>query len=917
MKRGRALSGALRQVVMSAAAIAAALLAGGASLRAQTGVERGAASLGNTLNSLGNTSRVLVIGAHPDDEDTQLIAWLARGRHVETAYLSLTRGDGGQNLIGNDLGELLGVIRTQELLAARRIDGGKQFFTRAFDFGFSKNAEETFKHWPRDSVMGDVVRVVRAFRPQVIVAIFSGTPADGHGHHQVSGILALDAYESSMDTVRFPVATYGTPWTAQKFYRRVRATNTPGTTMNVGEYDPLSGRSYAEIAGDSRSQHKSQGFGQIQPKGSIMDVIGLEASRVSDVAQAGSEGSVFAGIDTTWARLAKMSPRADVRAALDSANSAFLEARSNYRANDPSPIVPSLARAVRLLRVARDSSGARPPQLIAVGPNMVRLGVAGPNAVQLPGINVSASGRPPVDNSAALAVTAEIWNAANINLQRAERALMDAAGVAIEATAPKQTLARIEATKRTKPDTMSVNVSVFNRGKTPIRVLGARILQQRDTTLDFTLAPDSALKVSRIARTSTITTQWWRGTQGRNEDLFIPPIDAMDAAERDEAQGIFANVRLEIGGVPLTVRSTVVNRVVDPVKGELQVAVAGVPGISVGLDRTTEYMRAGVLVNRKIKVNLESAYATPESVSVSLTLPKGLKADSANKVRVLSPGAPTTSVDFLVSGTLPEGKFPVYAIALHDATAATTGHRVIAYDHINVQRVYTGSSMWLQSVPVTLPRGVRVAYIPGVGDMGMNALQQLDVPVERIEPGAIATTDFSRFTTVVVGPRAYQSSETLIENNAKLLDFTRKGGRMVVQYGQQEMMRPGIMPYPIQLARTAERVTLEEAPVTVLAPASPLLNSPNKIGAKDWENWVQERALYMPTTFDRNYSPLLQMNDPGEPANKSGLLTASYGKGTYVYVTLALFRQLPNGVPGAARILLNLISANPAATPRM
>ena len=905
-------------VVRRAAIVAAALLAGHAALAAQANVEKGAPALGSTLNSLGNTSRVLVIGAHPDDEDTQLIAWLARGRHVETAYLSLTRGDGGQNLLGNELGEILGVIRTQELLAARRIDGGRQYFTRAFDFGFSKNADETFKHWPRDTVMGDVVRVVRAFRPQVIVAIFSGTPTDGHGHHQVAGILSKEVYETSMDSVLFPVATHGTPWTASKFYRRIRTTTAAATRMNVGEYDPLIGRSYAELAADSRSQHKSQGFGQVQPKGTIFDQVGLEASRVSDVAQAATEGSIFAGIDTTWVRLAALSPRADVKAALDSANIAFLEARNNYRPNSPTTIVAALARAVRLLRVVRDSSGPKPPQLTTVGSMMVRMGSgSGTSALQLWTVNVSASGRPPVDNSAALTAVAEIWNAANINVQRAERALIDASGVAIEALAPRHTLAVTEATKRTKPDTMPVTITVFNRGKLPIRTLGGKIEYQRDSTFAQIIAPDSAFRVSRLARTNNVTTQWWRGNTGRSGDLYTTPLDARDAAEREDVQGIVANVRLEIAGVLVDTKTPVVNRFSDPVKGEQVVAAIGVPGISIGLDRGLEYIRAGVPVVRRVKVNIESAYTSAESVFVSLQLPAGLTADSATRVRLLTQGAPATTVVFTVRGTLAEGKWPMFAFAQHDANMANIGHRIVAFDHISPQRMYAASSMWLQAVPVTLPRAVKVAYIPGVGDAGLEALQQLDVVVERIEPTAVATTDFSRFTTVVVGPRAYASNDALVENNARLLDFTKKGGTMVVQYGQAEMMRPGIMPYPIQLARTAERVTLEEAPVTILAPKSPMLNSPNKIGAKDWEGWVQERATYMPSTFDKNYSPVLQMNDPDEPPNKSGLLVASYGRGTYVYVTLALFRQLPNGVPGAARILLNLISANPAALPRL
>src|SRR5688500_2482270 len=242
-----------------------------------------------------------MIGAHPDDEDTNLITWLSRGRHVSTAYLSLTRGDGGQNVIGNELGEALGVLRTEELLAARRIDGARQYFTRAYDFGFSKDTIDTYKHWPKDSILGDVVRVVRAFRPHVIVAVFSGTTRDGHGQHQVSGLLAREAYDVAADTVRFPVPTFGRPWTTPKFYRAARGNAQAGTLgVDVGEYSPLLGRSYAEIAGQSLSQHKSQGFGVRQRKGPVMNYVRREATRVNEATPAASERSLFDGIDTTW-----------------------------------------------------------------------------------------------------------------------------------------------------------------------------------------------------------------------------------------------------------------------------------------------------------------------------------------------------------------------------------------------------------------------------------------------------------------------------------------------------------------------------------------------------------------------------------------------------------------------------------------
>lgn len=915
MKWWRALaSWRLREVVMSAAAVAAALLAGGRSVYAQgfASSERGAASLGSAINALGNTGRVLVIGAHPDDEDTQLIAWLARGRNVETAYLSLTRGDGGQNLIGNELGEALGVIRTEELQAARRIDGGRQYFTRAFDFGFSKNAEETLRQWKRDSVMGDVIRVVRAFRPQVIVAVFSGTPADGHGHHQVSGIFAREAYDQSADTVKYPTANFGAAWTVPKFYRRIRAVEGATTRMNVGEYNALLGRSYAEIAADSRSQHRSQAFGMLQPKGAIADQIGLEASRVSDVANAASEGSIFAGVDTTWARLRKISTRPEVQAALDTVDNIFRSVREQYRPNDPSPLVESLARAVRLLRVAQNGAGGRPLMLLTTNVNNpAKLAEAGEFTRQSYSTNILPGVRPGQQYA-----DAELWHAINLNLSRAERTLVMAAGVAVEAVAPVQNIPVYLPQKSGRGDSTVVNIAVYNRGKAPVRLVTAVVGNLRGEALNVDILPDNALRMVRGGRAYVLTAPWWRAI-ARQSPIFLASIDSRDDGERADAQAVTARVRLEIAGTSLEVTTPVVDRFADPVKGEQRVNVAGVPGISIGLDRVLEYIRAKVAVTREFKVNIQSVYTSPETVSVSLQLPPGLVADSAAKIRVLTPESPAATVSFKLRGALPADRYPVHAVATHRGQQTQAGFTVINYEHIPVQRVQTASSMWLTAIDAVVPARVRVAYIQGVGDIGFEVLRQLDVNAEKIDPAAIATTDFSKYTAVIVGPRAYAASEQLVANNAKLLNFAKNGGTLVVQYGQTEMMRPGIMPYPIQLARTAERVTDETAPVTVLAPGARLLNGPNKIGSKDWEEWVQERALYMPSSFDKNYTPLLQMNDPNEPANKAALLTAPYGRGQYVYVTLALFRQLHNGVPGAARIFLNLVSATAAATPRM
>ena len=902
---------------------AAALLGAHARvLRAQSGAtsERGAAALGSVMDGLGTTGRVLLIAAHPDDEDTQLIAWLARGRKVETAYLSLTRGDGGQNLIGNELGEALGVIRTQELLSARRIDGGRQFFTRAFDFGFSKNAEETLNHWPRDTILGDVVRVVRAFRPQVIVGVFSGTPRDGHGHHQISGILAREVYDVSADTVRFPTAGYGMPWTVSKFYRNARfAPELQTVKMNAGEYDALLGRSYSEIAAESRSQHKSQGFGVLQRKGVFMDFLTREASRVPAPADAKTEHTLFDGIDTTWAHLKSRSTRADVRGALDSADVAMLEARRVFRAQDPTPTIAPLATALRLLRAARDNSGTRPKMLLNV-PNF-----PAPMLVDANGYFATPAGMrtgPQPMQPAGAPADAELWDAVSLTIERAERALVLAAGVAVEAIAPRATFPVREGGKTTVNDSLPVAITVFNRGHAVVSLRDASINvvggDARARTAPAVseaprpVATDSAVTISRFAIARAPTTSWWQAVS-RSGDWFRTPVSALDDAQQQARLSTNATVQLSIAGVTVDVVAPVVNRFADPVKGDQQVPVAAVPGITIGLDNVVEYLRADVPVEREFRVHILSAYPDSASVAVSIELPPGLKADSALRTRVLTPGAPEATLTFKVKGKVGPGRLQLGAIARHEGRSSTTGYYTLAYDHITPQRMYAPSGMWLAAVNVALPLRARVGYVPGVGDHGMDALRQLDVPFEKLDPSALDHTDLSRFSAIVVGPRAYGASDVLVANSAKLLDYAKKGGRLVVQYGQNEMTKPGIMPYPIQLTRTAARVTIEDAPVTVLQPKSPLLTLPNKIGADDWMGWVQERATYMPSVIDPRYTSVLAMNDPGEPVNNGALLVAPVGKGSYVYVTLALFRQLPNGVPGAARILMNLI--NPAPLP--
>jgi LmbE family N-acetylglucosaminyl deacetylase len=892
------------QKLVSAAAVAAALVVSAipARMQAQVTTERGAAALGSALAGIGTTGRVLTVAAHPDDEDTQVIAWLARGRHVETAYLSLTRGDGGQNLIGNELGEALGAIRTQELLSARRFDGGRQYFTRAYDFGFSKNAEETYEHWPKDSILGDVVRVVRAFRPHVIVAFFSGTPRDGHGHHQVSGLLAREAYELAGDTVRFPVQEFGLPWTPGKFYRSARqAPDSATLRINTGEYDALLGRSYYEVSAESRSQHKSQGFGVLQRKGVMYAYLAREAARVGPD-DARSERSLFDGVDTTWTGLRSQLPVA-VQPVLDSALAGTAAVRAAYRAQDPSNIVAPLAEVLRQWRTLRNASGRGVPLLITSQPG--RPSRLGPR---------NAQEAPPA-----------LWDALSTTIARTEEALVLATGVAVEATATQATYPVRESVKVAVNDSLPVTVRVFNRGRVPVRIrftdvvgLGARIGGEREGERDVDILPDSASTFSRWAVAFASDSPWWRAYGRKGMDWFQAPIDARDEVQQQDQRATRVQASVEIAGQSVTVVAPVVYRWADPVKGDQQQPVSAVPGITVNLANAMEYMRAGVPVERMVPVRIQSAYPHEAKVLVRLELPEGLKADSVERERVL-PANGVEIVWFRVRGTIKEGQQQLVAMAIHDGAMSTNSAYVIEYDHIAPMRLYGGSGMYLSAVSVRIPARARVGYIKGVGDTGYEALKQLDIPVEVIEPTLLASSNLSRFTAIVVGPRAYEASDELVKQNPRLLDYARAGGTLVVQYGAQNMNAfPGITPYPLEWAPRAARVTMEQAPVTVLQPTHPLLTTPNRIGAADWMGWVQERATYMPSVIDRRYTSLLRMNDPEEQPNDGGLLVTSLGKGRYVYVTLALFRQWAAGVPGGARILANLVNGVPTpVAPKM
>lgn len=839
---------------------------------------RGAAALGDAVEGLGVSVRVLMIGAHPDDEDTQLIAYLARGRHIETAYLSLTRGDGGQNLIGNELGPLLGMIRTEELLAARRIDGGRQYFTRAYDFGFSKTADETFKHWPRDSILRDMISVIRAYRPQVIISVWSGTPRDGHGHHQVAGILSRIAFDEAADTVRFPrSATNGLgAWQPLVFYRSARRFRGPSGPMagavpfDVGAYDVLEGRTYAAIAAESRSQHRSQGQGNAAPLEAGIDHVRLEVALPP--ADSGDTATLFPGMDTSFARFHALPLPAAARAAVDSLDAVRAEIAARLSLVHLSGMVAPIAHYLAL--VQRAQAGAAPCETPAL-PVPACAGAMGDYATTM-----------------------------NEQARRAKRALLLASGVQLLATAPRDLIAI--------GDHAPVTITLVNHGRSPVTFLG-----RNGAAAPRTVAPGQMTDESyELAPAGEPTQAWWL-RYPLEHDMFqlrapddttgTPVPELLEGDDRVESSGV--RVGLEIAGTRFTDDiSPIVHRYADPASGEVDKPIAFVPPVSLLLDRQVEYARANAPLDRVERVHVRADASSSQTVTVRLSLPAGLAADSASRTVTLATGQ-ETELDFHVHGTLAPGAHTIAASATSGGQIFTTGFVAVDYPHIRTRREYRKAALTVQAVNVDYAPGMRIAYIPGVGDNVEPMLEELGLSVATVTPEQLAQTDLSKYAAVVVGPRAFDASAVLRANNGRLLAYARAGGTLVEQYGQYGMASAGLLPYPITLARPADRVTEEDAAVTILDPSSPILNTPNRITPADFDGWVQERSTYMPHTFDDRYHAILSMHDTGEPPNDAGILVAPLGRGTFEYVTLTFFRQLPAGNPGAARVFVNVLSA--------
>jgi hypothetical protein len=602
---------------------------------------------------------------------------------------------------------------------------------------------------------------------------------------------------------------------------------------------------------------------------------------------------MFDGIDTTWKRFLPTAADAVVRGAIDSVGLMLGRINSQFKASAPGAELGALARLWQLEFTVRYVGGA-------VVPSEANASIAG----RLPtaGTKVSA-GLDPRDPR-----RLDMETSVRASMDRIERASSLASGVDYHATAASD-VAPIGSVGAPVVTTLANNGATLRptivAWRTPTANGSVRIPAARPP-----VALDSVWRDTVEVHSAAVTQPWWL-VKPRSGDLFAVPVSGIAEDERlDGTEAAVGAGAESAAGVPLILRfrSPVIQRIGDPRRGEVDRPLAFVFPISLTLGHTVEYAPAGTPIDRTIQVLVRSGVDSARDVVVSLQLPLGLQADSVSR-HVNVPARGMRRVDFRVTGALPPGQDTVRATAESNGATFSEGYTPIEYDHIRPQKLYRPAVLTLSVADIKIPPGMTVAYIAGVGDNVEPMLEQLGLHVTVIDPASLPATDLSRFTTIVVGPRAYQASTDLVTNNGRLLDFARGGGTVVVQYGQYEMAGSAIMPYPITLSRPADRVTDENAPVRVLDPASPLLATPNKVTSSDFAGWVQERSLYMPHTFDSHYHSILAMNDPDEPSNDGAILVAPVGKGTYVYTTLSFFRQLPAGLPGAARLFVNLLEA--------
>ena len=868
--------------------------------------DEGIAGLRLELLRLGTTARLMQVVAHPDDEDGGLLTLEARGHGVSTLLMTLNRGEGGQNKIGSNLSDVLGIVRSEELLASDQHYGVQDRFSRVADFGFSKSADETFQKWGgHDIALADMVRVIRTFRPDVLVARFSGTERDGHGNHQASGILTKEAFHAAADPTRFPdqIAQGLMPWQPKKLYIGnvcpFGAQTCPDANwtlkLNTGEYSPQLGMSYVQFAMAGLRHQLSQGAANwTVDAGDRFTFYKLVDSLVpSTLDKNGHEKSFFDGIDTSWAGLASQ----DVLAKIPALRSEL----------------PEIAKLVNDASAAAKASEGTP----AVEP-LLKL------VAKLSHVNgeILAANLAPAAKFDLLTRIVE-------KQQQAETALNLALGVTLSANVsgngnksgiPKEA----DALTTVSPgQEFMVGVTFHNGSKLPLTIDHIKLEVPagwntiNGKTRPETLAPGKDLHADfrlRVPKDTPYTRPYWHRDDPDTESinridnekyatLPFPPPALRARVEYSAGEASKGQTR---NGITVSV----VTPYLDEAGKQRSRTLAIVPAFSVMLEPGTQVISTHNGGTSTVTVGVTSDLARAVHGDLRLELPQGWRSEPAKAVVNLSNRGEKQDYQFKIfTAGLQQGRATIRAVLESEGEKYSEGYTLVTREDLGSFYYYQPARQRVSIVNVKVPHDLKVGYIMGAGDEIPTILRQVGLNVTEIPPEHLATEDLSKFGTIVLGIRAYDTQNNVVANNKKLLDFVSAGGTLVVQYntGVGDFNSGNFTPYPATLSRL--RVSVEEAPVQILAPEDSIFRYPNTITGADFDGWVQERGLYFMSKWDDHFTPLLACHDPGEEPQKGGLLRAQYGKGTYIYAAYAFFRQLPAGVPGAVRLYVNLLSA--------
>jgi len=787
------------------------------------------------LNFLGSA---LYIAAHPDDENTRLISYLANHLKARTGYLSLTRGDGGQNLIGPEIRELLGVIRTQELIAARNIDGGEQFFTRANDFGFSKHPDETFAIWEKEKVLSDIVWAIRTFKPDVIINRFNHqTPGSTHGHHTASAMLSVEAFDLVGDENQFSEQLkFTNVWqpkrlffnTSSWFYKNsddfVNATKEL-SKVDTGIFYPLKGLSNNELASMASSQHLCQGFGRLTIRGSENEYLEfLKGDTLAD------KNDIFSGIDTTWKRVEGGTEIGEI----------LLKIEQDFDFVTPSNHLLKLLEAYQKVMSLKD----------------------------------------------------DYWR--EIKQKQLLEIIEACAGLYLEVSA--------ESSTASPDDKISVNFELINRSQIPVQLISVKSTLDDKTIfkgLDLSHNQRFNFKEIILIKTSNFTSPYWlknESTLGlynvENQSLIGKPATPREAK---------IEFNLVINYTPITITKNIIRRYAESDKGEIYEPFEILPKVTTKL--TEKVLIFSDSIPKKVAVEIRAGTNFING-NVTLQVPQNWRIEPENHHFDILQKNDRQVVEFLVFPPINQQEGTLKVFAKMNEKEFNKELIEINYNHIPKQSVLLNSEAKIVRLNIEKFRN-NIGYIKGAGDLIPESLRQIGYQVEEIMLSEINEVKLQKYDAIILGIRAYNVFDDLKFKQKYLLDFVENGGNLIVQYNTD---RGVDVAAPFMLKLSNDRVTDESSEVLFLDEAHPILNFPNKITQDDFKGWTQERGLYFPSSWGKEFTPIFSMHDRGESPKKGSLLIAKFGKGNYIYTGLSFFRELPSGVTGAYKLFANMLS---------